>query len=446
MANAVQADVVKTDSILTKMLGNWIGFMNSFVRQYPWFAYLGFWPANWYKMQRNINGKASGSLHQLESFADVQFSKIQKIESTLSEDGKKVQWYEWEAYSTSSKFTDDSATTAVIVEDVSTFAVGDIVRTIPDKGSIGTETTTTITAINAGTNTITLASAVDVVEGDKLMFITPKLTLGNKVQRDVTDPSTKLVITYFQKFGASATIDSEDLNKTRLLTQITDFAKNKFDQPKFQVLQNIISSWFFGRNTWGNSPENQGIITVIEEREARGQVSKFSMAGITDDKLKLKELQRILNLASTAPVYQGNEKPTVFCTTAFISVVSRLLQDGLVYNDNIGKTIEYGLESLSTPYFKNLNFITSPEMDHIYGLQTKAIVFPRELVWFRVPENEYVSEAWVPVKTQATKFSVIPQPIVTNDFREFTIEYKLANIFAGQSYDNTYMLIENLVE
>jgi len=33
------------------------------------------------------------------------------------------------------------------------------------------------------------------------MFIAPKLTLGNKVERTVADPDAKLVTTYFQKFG-----------------------------------------------------------------------------------------------------------------------------------------------------------------------------------------------------------------------------------------------------
>jgi hypothetical protein len=104
------------------------------------------------------------------------------------------------------------------------------------------------------------------------------------------------------------------------------------------------------------------------------------MASITDDKAKLAELQRILNLASTAPIYSGSEKPTVFCNTEFSARVSRLLQSVLVYNDMVSKNIEYGLESLTTPYFKNINFIVLPEMDRIYGNVPKAIVFPRELV------------------------------------------------------------------
>jgi hypothetical protein len=49
--------------------------------------------------------------------------------------------------------------------------------------------------------TITVAAAVDAVAGDKLMFVAPKLTLGNKVTRTVADPDAKTVVTFFQKFG-----------------------------------------------------------------------------------------------------------------------------------------------------------------------------------------------------------------------------------------------------
>jgi len=444
MVNAVQPWVVKTNDVLTQIVGKWIGFMNAFVREYPWFSYLGFWPANWYKMTRNINGQQGGAMFQLESFADTQFSKISKIETTLAEDGSKIQWYEWDSFSNSSLITTTTDTTAIVVASVSTFAVWDIVRTIPAKGSVGTQTQTTITAINTGTSTITVAAAVDAVAGDKLMFVAPKLTLGNKVTRTVADPDSKTVVTYFQKFGWSVNLVSKELNKTRLLADATAYAANEFGKPKMQVLENIINTWFFGQNVWGNSPEAQGIVTVIDEREARGQLSRYSMAGITDDKAKLKKIQELLNLASTAPVYTGTEKPTVFCTTEFISIVSGLLQSDVQYQNMIPKTIEYGLESLSTPYFRNINFIVLPEMDRIYGNVPKAFVFPRELVGFRVPENEYMDERGVAVKTQANRFSVIPQPVITNDFREYTVEYHLANIFAGQSYDHAYMEINDL--
>jgi hypothetical protein len=104
------------------------------------------------------------------------------------------------------------------------------------------------------------------------------------------------------------------------------------------------------------------------------------MSAITDEKLIIKELQRILNLASTAPVYTGSEKPTVFCNTEFSARFSRLLQGSQVYNDVIPAKIEYGLKALSTPYFNDINFIVLPEIDRIYGLTPKAYVFPKELV------------------------------------------------------------------
>jgi hypothetical protein len=45
-------------------------------------------------MTRNINGQQAGAMYQLEKFTDVSFAKISKIEATISEDGKKIEWYE----------------------------------------------------------------------------------------------------------------------------------------------------------------------------------------------------------------------------------------------------------------------------------------------------------------------------------------------------------------
>lgn len=447
MINAVNTTPVNTQDVVDRVIGKGIGFMTSYIREYPWFAYLGFWPANWYKMTRNINGSSAGSMFQLEGMQDSQFSKISKIESTLSETGTSVTWYEWDSFSTSSEITADTVAgseTEIVVESVGAFAENDYIRTIPAKGSAGTEAQYTIVSINTGTNTITVNANATVVAGDKVMFIAPKLTLGDKVSRTVTDPTAKQVTTFFQKFGGSVSIKAEELNKTRLLVDVKTFVSNEFNKPKMQILENVINTWFFGQNNGGQAPEAQGIVTLIDEREARGQTSRFDLSAFTTDQGKLKELQRILNLASTAPVYTGNEKPTVFCNTEFSAIVAGLLRSDVVYQDFIPKTIEYGLESLSTPYFKNINFIVLPEIDRIYGNDSKAFVFPKELVGFRVPENEFMNESGVAVKTQANRFSVIKQPVTTNDFREYSFEYKLSNIFAGQSYDNAYMLLENL--
>lgn len=449
MWNAVNTTPVVTKDVLHKVLWKGVGFMTSYIREYPWFAYLGFWPANWYKMARNINGNQAGAMFQLENMQDAQFSKISKIESTLTEDGKKITWYEWDSFTTSSEVTADTVVgseTEIEVESVAGFAVNDYVRTIPAAWSAGTEAQFTVISINSVNKIITVNANANVVDGDKLMFVAPKLTLGNKVERTVADPDAKTVTTYFQKFGGSVELVAEDLNKTRLLTDVKTYISNEFNKPKMQILENIINTWFFGQNNGGTAPEAQGIVTVIAEREARGQTSKFDLSSKTTDKAKLEELQRILNLASTAPVYTGSEKPTVFCNTAFSSVVSGLFKHDVQYQNLSPKTIEYGLESLSTPYFRNINFIVLPEIDRIYGETTKAFVFPKELVSFRVPENELVNESGVAVKTQANRFSVIPQPIVTNDFREYTFEYKLANIFAGQSYDNAYMQLDGLTQ
>lgn len=442
MADAVNNTVVKTDTLLQKTAGKGFGFMQSFIRQYQGFAYLGFSPINWYEAVRNVNGKNGEVLHKLVKFNDMEFTKIEKIEGTITEDGKKVQWYEGNAFSTKAKITADSTANTVVVDKTSTYAVNDRVRTMPEAGSTGTSTNAVITAINSGTKTITLDGNVNVKAGDYLLFVNSKLTIGNKVERTIDDPDAKLVTTYFGKYGASVKLEQVDLNKNRLLDEAKNWIAKKFAQPRMQVLENIVTTWFFGSNVGGNEPEAQGIETVIAERTANGLTSVHDLSGAADDKAKVKAMQDVLNLAATAPVYMGSEKPTVYCTTAFSAEVARWHFESIIFNDMQPKKLEYGLDAFTTPYFQNITFVTSTEMDRIYGASQKvAFVFPKELIGFRTPENETVDSNGVAVKTQTNKFSVIRQPITTKDFVEYTTEFYLANIFAGQSYENTYKKI-----
>ncbi|MGB2110641.1 MAG: hypothetical protein ACPHY8_01640 [Patescibacteria group bacterium] len=442
MAQANSNTRVNVGSLLQKTLGNGFGYMQSFIREYPGFAYLGLTPMDWYEGARNINGKSGSSIQKLNNVNDTQFAKIGKIESDLTEDGKKVTWYEGNAFATKQKITADATAAAdIVVEDVSTFAVNDRVRTMPAKGSSSVATSAVVTAINTGTNTITLSTSVTVAENDYLLFVNHKHVVGQKITRKVSDPDAQLITSYFGKFGASVTLEQADLNKDRLLFDAKTWIANKFNQPKSLTLENIISTWFMGNNVGGNEPEAQGIEHVIAEREGYGIESIHDLSGATDDKELLKQLQDVLNLAATAPVYMGGEKPTVMCTTSFRSRVSRLLQGDLVRNDFIPKEISYNLETLSTPFFSSIQFIVSTEMDRLYQQNEVAFVFPKELIGFRTPKHEYVDSKGVTMTTSTNRFSVIQQPVTTNDFREYTTEFYLANIFGGQSYENAYKKI-----
>jgi hypothetical protein len=42
MANAVNTTPVNTQDIVDRVIGKGIGFMTSYIREYPGFAYLGF--------------------------------------------------------------------------------------------------------------------------------------------------------------------------------------------------------------------------------------------------------------------------------------------------------------------------------------------------------------------------------------------------------------------
>jgi hypothetical protein len=56
------------------------------------------------------------------------------------------------------------------------------------------------------------------------------------------------------------------------------------------------------------------------------------------------------------------------------------------------KTIEFGLQSYKSVYFKNVEFIVSHTLNRIEQDKAIAYVFPKHLVTFKTPEYQSVTD------------------------------------------------------
>lgn len=61
--------------------------------------------------------------------------------------------------------------------------------------------------------------------------------------------------------------------------------------------------------------------------------------------------------------------------------------------------IDFGLTEYSSPYFKNVKFLVSHTLNTLHPRKSKAYIFPKHLVTFKVPENQSVNEQGALVKT-----------------------------------------------
>jgi len=63
------------------------------------------------------------------------------------------------------------------------------------------------------------------------------------------------------------------------------------------------------------------------------------------------------------------------------------------------KEIEFGLQSYSSPFFRNVQFIVSHTLNRLEPVNSVAYVFPKHLVSFKTPEYQSVTETGALVKT-----------------------------------------------
>lgn len=440
----MQTTLTNAHSVLDNLTKKGLQVINPWIRDFPELMYVGLYLPNFYK----DGGKLKrGGLTYAEQKA-LNFKAIGAIEADMTINKNEVVWYEAAAYQESATILNAetaSTTVDIAVANTRLFKADDVVAVVPGVGSTTTRVQATIVSVNTSTGVVTLDTAVTCAANDKLMFAYNLITHGTEIDRASHDTDITPVRVYFQKFGGSVEFDSQEINQTRLFVDAQEYVKSKFSIVINRSNNAFARAWYLGRNVAGTKSETQGLETLIQEREAKfgAGTSVIDFAGAATAKAKAKLLVETLNLASTAPVYNGTEVPTVYCNYTFINNLSEIMYDMGNFYTLKDTEIAFGLTKYSSPYFKNVEFIVSHTLNHINPTSSVAYAFPRHLTSFKVPEFQSVDQNGALVKSQATGYSVLKMPQTSIDIVKYTAQMTIANVFAGQTYENSYMKFVN---
>lgn len=444
MADAVGATTTP-QAILNNVSAKGLQVINAWIRDFPELMYVGLYLPNYYK----DGGKMKrGQLTYMEQKA-LNFKSIGSLETDMTVNKNEVVWYEAGSFVEKATITaaNSPADTTVTVSatDSRFFAAGDVVLVKAGTGSTTTTAQAGVVSVNSTTGVVTLDTAVACAIGDTLVFAYNIIEHRSEINRSANDADVAPVRVYFQKFGGSMDFDSQEINQTRLMVDANEYVKSKFSLVINRSNNNFAKAFYLGRNIAGDKSETQGLDALIAEKEARDGAGSciIDFAGVSAGKAKAKKLVDTINKFSSAPVYTGNEVPTVFCNYNFITNLSEIMFDMGNFYTLQDKSIDFDLTEYSSPYFKNVKFIVSHTLNTIETEKALAYVFPKHLVTFRVPEYQSVNEAGALVKTQNTGYSILKMPQTSVDYVKYTAQMTIANIFGGQTFKNTYGKIVN---
>lgn len=445
MAIAAQTPV-KISDVLNNVTPKWIPYINAWIRDFPSLSYVWLYLPNYYK----DGGVWKNKTIEYTRDQSIRFKNIGTLETDMSINKNEVVWYEaWmlleEALVTTANNT-PSTSLEVEADKIRHFKVGDVVVLKPKVGSTTPEIQTEITWVNLTTNIITLNDATKAEVWDRLVLAYNLIEFGTKINRWVSTSDIIPVKTYFQTFGESVELNSEEINQTRLFIDAQEYINSKFGLAISMCNNRIARAWYLGRNIPWTKSETQWLFHVINEAEARFGTgsAKFDLSNITDPKIKAKELVKIINYANSAPVYIGNEWPTAFCNELFITSLSQIMFDMSNYFTLKDKEVEFGLQAYSSPYFRNMTFIVDHTLNRLETTKSFCVLFPKHLVTFKTPEYQTVDQNWALVRTQMWKYNVLKLPQESVDIVWYTVQLKLANVFGWQTYKWAYVSISGL--
>ncbi len=431
MSNSMQTTVTNAHEVLNNLTKKGLQVINPWIRDFPELMYVGLELVNFYR----DGGKLKrGGLTYAEQKA-LGFKSLGALDTDMTINKNEVVWYEASAYQEKATITADvtaNATVVILPAETRYFKADDVVAIIPGVGSTTTRTQVTITAINPTTGAVTFSTPVTVKANDRIMFAYNLIEHGTEIDRETHDEDITPVRVYFQKFGGSAEFDSQEINQTRLFVDAQEYVKSKFSKVINRSNNAFAKAWYLGRNVAGSKSETQGLETLIQEREAKfgAGTAIVNFASYTDPKAKAKKLVQEINRASTAPVYNGTETPTVYCNYTFINNLSEIMFNMGNFYTLKETEIAFGITKYSSPYFKNISFIVSHTLNNINPIDSVAYLFPKHLITFRVPEYQSVDANGALVKSQATGYTVLKMPQTSADIVKYTAQMTIANVFA----------------
>lgn len=420
--------------------------INAWVRDYPELMYVWLYLPNmfadWGKLKM-------GQLTYAEQ-KQLNFKTLWALESSLTVNENEVVWYEAGVYTEEAEITAENSTPNAVVEvdssQVKYLKAGDVVAIKPWVGSTTSEVQAKIVSINVADSEITLDTAVECAIGDRVVFLYNTITYGTEISRGVSTGDVVPVKSYFQTFGESVQFNSNELNQTRLLVDSQNYVKEKFAVAINSTNNRFAKTFYTGRNISGTQSETLWLNTVIEEIEWRDGIgsAKVDFSWITDSKAKALKLVEVINRASSAPVYNGWEVPTAFCNYEAITSLSKIKFDMANFFTLDQKEIAFGLQAYTSPFFRWVQFIVSQTLNRLEPYKSVIYLFPKHLVTFKTPQFQSVNEMWALITTKVGWYNVLKMPQTSVDIVKYTAQMRVANIFAGISFKNTYIKIENI--
>lgn len=445
MSNAVQTGAISTvSSILEKT--KTLMTINAWVRDYPELMYVGLYLPNMFA----DGGKLKNSQLTYAEQKQLNFKTLGALESSLTVNENEVVWYEAGVYTEEAGITAANSTADTQVEIDSTkvkfFKVGDVIVVKPWVSSTTASVQAKITAIDTATAIIILDASVACAIGDRVVFLYNSITYGTEISRGTSAGDVVPVKTYFQTFGESVSFNSNEINQTRLLVDSQNYVKERFAVAINSTNNRFAKAFYTARNMAGTQSETQGLDAVIEEIEARDGTGSaiVDFSGITNSKAKALKLVEVINRASSAPVYNGGEVPTAFCNYEAITSLSGIKFDMANFFTLDQKEIAFGLQSYSSPFFRWVQFIVSHTLNRLEPNKSVIYLFPKHLVTFKTPQFQSVNEMGALVTTKVGGYNVLKMPQTSVDIVKYTAQIRIANVFAGQSFANTYLRLENI--
>ncbi len=437
---------VTIQSVLDKKTKKGVLVFNSIIRDYPELAYVWIYMPNYFK----DGGKMKYGGLTYEDMKSINFKSIGALEADMTINQNEVTHWEADLIVEEADITVAVSTAGanftVAADKIRFFKVGDVVVKQPKLGWVTPRLQAEITAVNTNTNVITLNASTTAEVGDRIVMAYNLFNYGTEINRWVAKGDVKPVTTYFQRFGESIEFNSHEINQTYLLESAEEYIKSKFAVAINMSNNRFAKAFYLGRNIAGNRSETQGLDNVINNLESTYGLGShiIDFTGITDAKAKAKKLVQTINYFNSAPLYNGVESPTFFVNDVFITNLSEIMYD--MGNDIPlnNYTIEFGLQSYKSPYFKNVQFVVSQTINRLEPYTSVAYVFPKHLVTFRTPEYQSVNESGALVKTKVGGYEIIKMPQVSVDIVKYTAQLAIANIFGGQSIRASYGKIVNL--
>lgn len=439
------ANAVSIQTVLDKKTSKGVDVVNAWIRDYPELMYAGLYLPNYFK----DGGKWKKELNYAEQKA-ISYKNVGSLEADMTINANEVVHYEagliLEEAEITTAVTVASDTLKVQADKIKFFKVGDVVVKKPKLWGTTPSVQAEIIAVNTTLNTIQLNVTTTAEVGDRVVLAYNLITYGTQINRGVGKGDVRPVTTYFQTFGESISFNSNEINQTYLLETAVEFVKSKFAVAINMSNNRFAKAFFLARNVAGNRSETQGLFNVVNELEAEYGVGShiISFAGITNAKDKAKKLVQTINYFNSAPLYNGVESPTFFVNDQFITNLSEIMYD--MGNDIPlnNMTIEFGLQSYKSPYFKNVQFIVSHTLNRIEPHRSTAVVFPKHLVMFKAPMYQSVNESGALVGTKLGTYETLKLPQTSVDVIEYTVQMRIANIFGWQTIRASYWCIYDL--